>query len=154
MTSCAKLRGLLYRKLKIAIQVPKTYIYPLFCVLSTTTLVSKNWPLATKRKGTYKGRKSVYNIEMYFKQFFTSLKRTSTFITIIFRALYRSSSPEVFSEKGVLPQICSIFTEEYSWSHTFAWMFSCKLSKLFVEHLSWKAPLGDCFCLYKSGCSI
>ena len=42
MTSCAKLRGLLYRKLKIVIQVPKTYIYPLFCVLSTTALVSKN----------------------------------------------------------------------------------------------------------------
>ena len=48
--------------------------------------------------------------------------------------IYRSSSPEVFSEKGVLLQICSIFTEEYSWSHTFAWIFSCKLSKLFVEH--------------------
>ena len=102
MTSCAKLRGLLYRKLKIAIQVPKTYIYPLFCVLSTTTLVSKNWPLATKRKGTYKGRKSVYNIEMYFKQFFTSLVRTSTFITSIFRAIYRSNSQKVFSKKGVL----------------------------------------------------
>ena len=102
MTSCAKLRGLLYRKLKIAIQVPKTYIYPLFCVLSTTTLVSKNWPLATKRKGTYKGRKSVYNIEMYFKQFFTSLVRTSTFITSIFRGIYRSNSQKVFSKKGVL----------------------------------------------------
>ena len=89
-------------------------------------------------KVTYKVRKSVYNIEMYFKQFFTCLERTSTFITSIFRTIYRSSSPEVFSKKGVLLQICSIFTEEYSWSHTFAWMFSCKLSKLFVEQLSWK----------------
>ena len=40
------------------------------------------------------------------------------------------------------------------WSHTFAWMFSCKLSKLFVEHLSWNTPLGDYFCYYKGECSI
>ena len=42
MTSCAKLSSLLYIKLKIAIQVPKTYIYPLFRVLSTTTMASEN----------------------------------------------------------------------------------------------------------------
>ena len=40
------------------------------------------------------------------------------------------------------------------WSHTFACMFSCKLSKLFVEHLSWNTPLGDCFCYYEGECSI
>ena len=90
--------------------------------------------LGHQAKVTYKVRKSVFNIEIYFKQFFTCLERISTFITSIFRTIYRSSSPEVFFEKGVLLQICSIFAEEYSWSHTFAWMFSCKLSKLFVEH--------------------
>ena len=34
MTSCAKFRGLLYRKLKIAILVPKTYIPPLLCFIN------------------------------------------------------------------------------------------------------------------------
>ena len=33
MALCAKLSNLLYIKLKIAIQVTNTYIYPLFCVL-------------------------------------------------------------------------------------------------------------------------
>ena len=43
MTSCAKLSGLLLdTELKIATQVPKPYIYPLFCVFSATTLASEN----------------------------------------------------------------------------------------------------------------
>ena len=50
---------------------------------------------------------------MYFKQFFDSLERTFTFITSIFRMIYRSSYQDRFSEKSVLVQICSIFTEEY-----------------------------------------
>ena len=98
---------------------------------------------------TYKVRKSVYNTEMYFKQFFTCLERTSTFITSIFRTIYRSSSPEVFSKIGVLLQTCSIFTEEYRWSHTFARIFSCKLSKLFVEQLSWKNSGWLLLCIWK-----
>ena len=128
MTSCAKLSGLICVKLKIGIQVIKTYIYPLFRLLSTT--IGGFWKLtfAHQAKVTYKVRKSVYNIEMYFKQLFTRLKRTSKCITSIFRTIYRSSSPEVFRKKGVLLQICSIFTKEYSWRHTFAWIFSCKLS--------------------------
>ena len=47
-------------------------------------------------KVTYKVRKSVYNIEMHFKQFFTYLERTSTFITSIIRTIYWTNSPEVF----------------------------------------------------------
>ena len=97
-------------------------------------------------KVTHKVKKSVYNIEMYFKQFFICLERTSAFTTSIFRTIYRSSSPDL--------QICSIFTEEYSWRNFFAWMFSCKLSKWFVEQLSWKKALGGCFCIYESECSI
>ena len=143
MTSCAKLSSLLYIKLKIAIQVPKTYIY-------TPSFVFYPQPLWLLNKV----RKSVYNTEMHFKHLFTCLERNSTFITSIFRTIYRNSSPEVFSKKDVLLQICSIFTEEYSWSHTFAWMFTSKLSKSFVEHLSWKTPLGDCFCIYESECSV
>ena len=40
--SCTKVSGLPKIKLKIAIQVPKTYIYTLFRVLSTTTKASEN----------------------------------------------------------------------------------------------------------------
>ena len=54
MTPCAKLSGLPDIKLKIGIQVLKTYIYPLFRVLSTTTTASENQPLATKQKSTIK----------------------------------------------------------------------------------------------------
>ena len=44
--SCTKVSGLPKIKLKIAIQVPKTYIYTLFRVLSTTTMVPESnlWP--------------------------------------------------------------------------------------------------------------
>ena len=52
-------------------------------------------------------------MEIYFKGFFNYLEKTSTFITSIFRTIYRSGSPEVFSKNGVLLQICSTFTEEY-----------------------------------------
>ena len=38
----AKLSGILDIKLKIAIQVPKTNIYTLFCVFSTITMASEN----------------------------------------------------------------------------------------------------------------
>ena len=54
-------------------------------------------------------------MEFYFKGFFNYLEKTSTFITYIyiFRTIYRSGSPLVFSKNGVLLQICTIFTEEY-----------------------------------------
>ena len=67
-------------------------------------------------KVTQKVRKSVNNIKIYFKQFFTFLKRTFAFIISLFRATYRSSSPDVFTKKVVLIQVSSIFTEEYPWS--------------------------------------
>ena len=41
-------------KLKIAIQVPKTYIYTLFRVLLTTTTASENEYLVIKRKSRIK----------------------------------------------------------------------------------------------------
>ena len=69
MASCVKLSGLLDIKLKIAIQLPKTYIYPLFRALSTTTEGFLKIAFGHQEK-TYK----VYNIEMYFKQLFTCLK--------------------------------------------------------------------------------
>ena len=73
-------------------------------------------------KVTQKVRKSVY-----FKQFFTFLERTSTFIISLIRAIYRSSYSDVFTQKSVLLQVRSIFPEEYPCG-TFAWIFSCKLS--------------------------
>ena len=54
ITPCAKLSGLLYIKFKIAVQVPKTYIYPLFRALSTITMASLNEPLANKWKSRIK----------------------------------------------------------------------------------------------------
>ena len=84
--------------------------------------------------------KSVYNIKRYFKQFFTFLERTSTFIISLFRAIYRSSYPDVFTRKCVLLQLRSIVTEEYPCG-TFACIFSCKLSKYswntFLEKHLW-----------------
>ena len=41
-TSCSMLRGQVHIKLNIAMQVPETYIYALFCVLSTTTMAFEN----------------------------------------------------------------------------------------------------------------
>ena len=97
----------------IATQIPKTYIYPhLLCFFNNHIGIWKRI-FGHQVKLTYKVRKSVFIIEMYFKQFFTCLERTSTFITSIFRTTYRSSFPEGFSIKGVLLQICSVFTEEY-----------------------------------------
>ena len=65
---------------------------------------------------------------MYFKQFFTFLERTFTFIISLFRAICRSSSPDVINKKGVLLQVRSICKEEYPCG-TFAWMFSRKMAK-------------------------
>ena len=42
MTSCVKLSGQPDIKLKIATQIPKTYMYPLFCISSTITTASEN----------------------------------------------------------------------------------------------------------------
>ena len=106
-------------------------------------------------------KKCLYYLNV-FQTVFTCLERTSTFITSILRTIYRSSFPELFSIKGVLSCRYVAYLQknthakvwfQYIWSHTFAWMFSCKLSKLFVR-LSWKAPLSDCFCVYKSECCI
>ena len=46
LTSCTKLTGLPKIKLKFAIKVPKKYVYTLFRVLSTTTMVPESnlWP--------------------------------------------------------------------------------------------------------------
>ena len=99
ITSCAKLSSLLYIKLKIVIQVLKTDMSPpLSCFINNDDGL---WKLTFghQAKVTYQVIKSVYNIEMYLKQFFTCLERTSRFITSIFTTIYRSSSPEVFSKK-------------------------------------------------------
>ena len=66
-------------------------------------------------KVTQKVRKSVYNIKTYFKQFFNFLERTSTFIIALFRAIYRSSYPDVFTKKGVLLQVVFLFEEFSGW---------------------------------------
>ena len=50
--------ALLYIKRKIVIQLPKTY-YPLFRVLSTTAMASKNKSLATKQKSRIKLEKVI-----------------------------------------------------------------------------------------------
>ena len=77
---------------------------------------------------------------MYIKQFFNFLERTSTFIISLFRVIYRSSSSDVFTKKGFLLQVRSIFTEEFP-RGTFAWMFICKLSNYsyntFLEKHLW-----------------
>ena len=100
MMSCAKLTGLPDIKLKIAIQVRKTYIYPpLLCFIKYLygfcKLIFGHQP-----EILYKVRKCGYNIEMHFKRFFTYLGRNS-----IFRTIHTSSSAYVFSKKGVLLQI-------------------------------------------------
>ena len=135
----------MYIKLKIAIQGTKDVYIPTLSRFINNHCSFWKLTFDHQAKVTSEVRKSVYNIEMDFKQFFTWLETTSVFITYILRTTCRSSSPELFSKKGVLLQICSIFTIEHSCSHTFAWMFSRKLSKLFVEHLFWKTHLGDCF---------
>ena len=90
------------------------HIHPLSC------FINKHygfWKLifAHQAKVTQKVTKSVYNIKMYFKQFFTFLERTSTFITSLFRAIYRSSYPDVFTKKGVLLKVVFLFEAFSGW---------------------------------------
>ena len=96
MTSCAKLSGLLYIKLKIAIQVPKTCIYPSLSCFFNNDCGFWKLTFGHQAKVAYKVRKSVYSIE----KFFTCLERSSIFITFRFRTIYRSSFPEVFSKNA------------------------------------------------------
>ena len=150
MTSCAKLSDQLHIKLKVAIQVLKTYIV---CFINN---YYSFWKLTFghQAKIMYKVRNSILlNWNVFQTVFYMLIEKTSTFVTSIFRTTYRSSSLEVLSKKGVLLHVCCVFTEEYSWSHIFSWIFSCKLCKFFVEQIYRKKPLGDCFCIYESECS-
>ena len=87
MTSCTK----------IAIEKPKTYICntPLLCFIN-------NNHTSGLAKIMFKVRRGFLHA-----QYFTCLWRTYV------KNVYRRSSPEVFSKKGILLQICCIFTEEY-----------------------------------------
>ena len=91
MTSCAK----------IVIEIPKTYIYvtPLSCFIDCCFWPSEN---------TCKVRQGFLTA-----QYFTCLSRTSIFITSMLKTVYRMISPDMFSKKGVLLQICFIFLKEY-----------------------------------------
>ena len=82
ITSCTKLNGQPDIKRKIVIQLPKMYLF--FRVLSTTTTTFENLPLATKQKSRIMLSRC---LQMYFKHFFTCLKRTSKFIISIFRTI-------------------------------------------------------------------
>ena len=73
-------------------------------------------------------------------------------------ALYKSNHSELFLGKGVL-KICDIFTGEHSWRSAISIKFieiklrlgcsAVNLPHVFSEHLSLRAPLDGCFCLYK-----
>ena len=134
-TSCTKLSGIPEIKLKVKFRYQRRTLDSFSCFSNNHYGFFDH-----QAKGTQKVRKSVNDIKMYFKQFFTFLERTFTFRISLFRATYRSSSPDAFTKKGVLLQVRSIFTEEYPCG-TFAWMFSCKLSKYsqdtFLEKHLW-----------------
>ena len=92
-TSCTKLST--YQK--IAIQVPNTFTYPLFRVLSTITAASENKYLATKRKSRIKLEKVVIILKYISNSFLpTYLEPYLDFLTSIFRTIYRNSYPWVF----------------------------------------------------------
>ena len=67
--SCVKLSDLLDIQIKIAIRVPKTYIHPLFCILSTTTSASENQPLVIRQKSRFKLEKVVIMLKRISKRF-------------------------------------------------------------------------------------
>ena len=107
-------------------------------------------------KVTQKVRKSVYNIKTYFKQFFNFLERTSTFIIALFRAIYRSSYPDVFTKKrrsvtgsffvrGVLWVTASVYIQHVP---TGIHLFRVKIEKLESTNLinrsvSWTVNFGQ-----------
>ena len=75
----------------------------------------------------------------------TKIAYQEPFKTSRLKTVYRMSSPDVFSKKGVLLQIFFIFLEEYPYKSVIsvelnsAWMFSCKLAKcrtLFLKNTS------------------
>ena len=67
--SCVKLNDLLDIQIKIAIRVPKTYIHPLFYILSTTITASENQPLHIRWKPCIKLEKVVIILKRTSKSF-------------------------------------------------------------------------------------
>ena len=90
-----------YRKwnLKLQFRYQRRMYTPSFVFYQQPLRLLKThlWP--SSESHVKKIRKSVYNIKRYFKQFFTSLERTFTFIISLFRAIYRSSYADVFTKK-------------------------------------------------------
>ena len=84
MTSYAKLSGLLYIKRNIAIQVPKTDIYPLFRVLLRTTMASENQPLTTKMKSRIKLEKEFTILKCISNSFLPAYREFIYFIYFFF----------------------------------------------------------------------
>ena len=79
-----------------------------------------------------------YQRHIYFSVLFCVLSTKFSVSNLsMLKKVYRMSSQDVFSKKGFLLQICFILLEEYpfrsvisvGWTHTSAWMFSCKLAK-------------------------
>ena len=69
------------------------HINPLLC------FINNHHDVFGHQRKSPKVRKSINNIKMYFKQFFTFLQRTPTFIISLLKAIYRSSSPGAFTKK-------------------------------------------------------
>ena len=107
------------------------------------------WPSV---KVTQKVRKSVYNIKRCFKQFFTFLERTSTFIIALFRAIYGSSYPDVFIKKAFCYRYVAYFQRN---THAELLHGCSPVNCLNIRRTPFlKTPLGDCFCIYESEYSM
>ena len=96
------------------------HIHPLSCFINNRYGF---WKLTFGHqvKVKQKVRKSVYNIKRYFKQFFTFLERTSTFIISLFRTIYRGSYPDVFTKKSFLLQVVLLFKAFSGWLLLYVW---------------------------------
>ena len=88
------------------------------------------------------------------------LWRTSTFITCMLKTLYRMSSSDVFSKRHSAADMFHIFRRKPIQKGDFSRVELTRLhgcspvTWLNVEHLFWKTPLSDCFCIYGSECNI
>ena len=95
-----------------------------------------------------KVRKSAYNIKRHFKQFFTFLERTSTFIISLFRAIYRSSYPDVFTRKAFCYRYVTYLQRN---THAELLRGCSTLNCLNIRRTPpWKTPLCHCFCIYEN----
>ena len=142
--SCTKLSGLT----KYCNSVTKdAHIHLLSCFINNHYGFRK-LTFGHQANVTQKVRKSVYNSKRYFKQFFTFLERTSTFIISLFRANAEAVILTFLLKKA----FCYMYVAYLHGNSHAELLHGCSpVNYLNIRRTPFlKTPLSDCFCIYES----